>query len=227
VAFAAGLTGKALDSKIEELQPWNCIWDYYLMAFFESAGGVLGDEESEFTKDHSMFDAFSEGLGFAINLDNVKIGICRPISHIDNQERIHCEDGPAIIWLTGETQYWWHGVQVPAEWIEQKNTIDPKLGWSINNMEQKRCFFEIVGWVRVLEAVESTLIQEDETGKLLEASIPIDGQDPRMCRFVLVVCPTEGCKFALLVPPETTTAKQGVAGSWGLTPEEYNPIQHT
>ena len=40
---------------------------------------------------------------------------------------LHGESGPAIEFHDGHQVYAWHGTEVPAEWIERRETLDPSL----------------------------------------------------------------------------------------------------
>jgi len=225
VAKITGLTGDALAAKVAELKPNECIWGYYWMCFYECACGQLPDEP-QFTK-NSLRAAFDAGLGYLINLGSLKVGVGRPAMWIDDQTRLHREDGPAVIWADSDQQYWWHGVQVEQAWIMHPLEQDPHTAFTLTNMERRRAFFEIVGWERVLDALGATLVQQDDHGSLLEVAYALDDDSPK-ARFVRVVCPSTGRNYIFRVPPTTTTAKQGVAGSWGLPAEALDAVvQHT
>ena len=72
---------------------------------------------------------------------------------VDEQRRPHCADGPSHVWRDGVRLYHWHGVRVPAQWIEAKDTVDPRLVLSWSNVEQRRALAEILGWTRVLDVL--------------------------------------------------------------------------
>ena len=75
----------------------DCIWDYYYMAFYESACSVLENRdfpEAEFIY-QSLYPAFEAGLGWIVNLGGLVVGVCLPEAYRDDQMRIHKENGPA------------------------------------------------------------------------------------------------------------------------------------
>lgn len=201
-----------------------CVWNYYLMAFYESSCSILPDknfEGSEFIY-QSLFPAYEAGLGFLICLGPLVIGVCMPEAHLDEDARIHRESGPAIVW-GDDKYYWWHGTEVPAEWIEDKENVDPSLALTWDNVEQRRALSEILGWDKVLELLDCNILQEDGFGELMEVDLPDAGQS----RFVRVKCAT-GRVFCLPVPNEMNTAHQAVAWSYGITdPDEYDPEVRT
>ena len=138
----------------------------------------------------------------------------------DAERRLHCEDGPAILCRDGFAVHAWHGTRVPADWIEQTADVDPKLALTWENIEQRRCLAEIVGWDKVLDQLSPVVVDEDspEVGKLLRVDLP----DAPGEQFLQVRCGT-GRTFVLPVPPEMTTARQANAWTYGLNPEEWSP----
>lgn len=139
----------------------------------------------------------------------------------DDQNRLHCEDGPAIRYSDGYAIYSWHGTRVPSDWIENKGTLSPETALTWDNVEQRRAACEILGWARVLRELNAHVIDCDEDaeiGTLVEVDIPEIGKE----RFLKVLCGT-GREFAIPVPPEMKTALEANAWTYGLEPWEYKP----
>lgn len=132
----------------------------------------------------------------------------------DDQNRLHCENGPAILYRDGYSIYAWHGVRTPAEWITNKGELTAKAALTWKNMEQRRAACEIVGWARVLRELNASIIESDEDpmiGTLLEVDIPDIGKE----KFLKVLCGT-GREFAIPVPPKMKTALEANAWTYGL-----------
>jgi hypothetical protein len=124
--------------------------------------------------------------------------ICRDAEH-----RPHSAEGPALAWRDGWEQFYWHGVKVPRAWIESPKTMDPHLAVTHPNAEKRRCAAEIMGWDRVLRELSARTVDTDvdpRVGELVETVIAGNTE-----RFLRVVCGT-GRRFAIPVPPETSTA---------------------
>ena len=138
---------------------------------------------------------------------------------IDDNNRPHCEDGPSHRWTDGWSIYNWHGVSVPKEWIENKETLTAKIALTWENIEQRRCACEILGWATILSELNATIIDTDidpEIGELLEVELPDLGKE----KFLKVLCGT-GRTFALPVPPEMTTALEAQAWTWGMDKNDF------
>jgi hypothetical protein len=75
----------------------------------------------------------------------------------DDQNRLHCEDGPAIRYRDGYSVYSWHGTRIPAEWIEKKSELTAQTALTWENIEQRPCACEIIGWATILRELDSTI----------------------------------------------------------------------
>lgn len=153
--------------------------------------------------------------GWVVAFDELAIISDRPTKNsFDEQGRVHCEDGPAISYRDGTEVYVWHGTTIPENWIKDKSSLTAKIAISWENIEQRRCACEILGWDRVLEELSCRVIDEDEDpmiGTLLEVDLPELGKE----RFIKVLCGT-GRTFAIPVPPEMNTALEANAWTYGL-----------
>jgi hypothetical protein len=141
---------------------------------------------------------------------------------MDDQERLHSENGPAILYRDTFAVYSWHGVQVPAEWIRDKS-LDAKTALTWSNMEQRRAACEILGWINVLAQLKAKSLDKDEDpmiGELLEVKIPDLGKE----RFLKVLCGT-GRTFAIPVPPTVKTALEANAWTFGVDPEKLRDLE--
>ena len=145
------------------------------------------------------------------------------IIKFDDNNRLHCEDGPAIKYRDGFSIFSWHGTIIPGEWLAKKPSAKEAL--AVPNMEKRRAACEIVGWDNILNELDATSIDKDpdpQIGELLEVNIPDIGKE----KFLRVTCGT-GRQFSIPVPPDMKTALQSNAWTWGLEPHEYKPEVRT
>lgn len=141
---------------------------------------------------------------------------------VDAENRPHCENGPSHRWRDGWSLYHWHGVKIPAEWIENKATLTAKTALTWPNVEQRRAACEIMGWVNILRELNAETIDKDddpEIGELVEVTLEGNRE-----RFIKVLCGTSR-EFALPVPPETKTALEGNAWTYGVEPDLLKHIE--
>jgi hypothetical protein len=157
-------------------------------------------------------------------LGSMRIGIGLPEAHREENRRIHSSRGPAIVWGDSR-QWWWRGVRVEQAWIEDPESVDPKIFWEEENEERRRALAEILGWERILDSGDSRVIQTDETGQLVEADLEDD--EGGKAKFCDVRCPSTGRRYLLRVPPTTESCREGVAWTFDLPSHEWNPLHQT
>lgn len=142
----------------------------------------------------------------------------------DDQNRLHCENGPAIEYGDGTVVYAWHGVSVPDAWIADKeNALTAEIALTWENIEQRRAACEILGWAKVLEKLNARVVDADEDpqiGTLLRVDIPEIGEE----QFLKVQCGT-GRTFAIPVPPTVKTALEANAWTYGMDPEQLRDLE--
>jgi hypothetical protein len=149
---------------------------------------------------------------------------CEPPSKqsVDENGRLHCADGPAMVCRDGWEVYAWHNVRV-----ERAVIMDDPATWTLadimaeQNAEVRRVKLERFGGERLRD--HATLRQQDDTGRLYELAVPGDDEP---CVFVDVENSTpepDGTfkRYCLMVPPTTRTCTEGVAWTFGLSPTEY------
>lgn len=164
-----------------------------------------------------MEKAFRNGLWLYWITSTHVICVEQPSLSIEN-DRLHRADGPAVEWPAGERYWFWRGTQVPQEWIETPALLLPKKAIAWPNVEQRRAACEIIGWGKVLTALNAKVIDDDdpEIGQLVEVSLPDSGKE----KFLRVRCGT-GREFALPVPRNMKTAIQAQAWTWGLSTKQF------
>jgi len=191
------------------------------LSFYDYMQNVLGVD----------FDGKLDGLwavaktcGWVSCYDTLAIVQDRPL-HIkmDEDNRLHCENGPAILYDDGFAVYAWHGVRIPGEWITNKGSLTPKIALTWENMEQRRAACEILGWVHILNELDAKVLDVDpdpQIGTLVEVNIPEIGKE----RFIRVLCGT-GREFAIPVPPDMKTALEANAWTYDIDPDLLKTLE--
>ena len=172
----------------------------------------------------SDFQALRDAAGWVMPYTHICFVSQRP-NHLelDENERLHCETGPAMVYSDGFMVHAWHGTVFPEEWAKTKPTAHDALYW--RNIEQRRVACEILGWEAILGELDCVSLDKDEDpeiGELVSVKMPGTAED----KFLRVTCGT-GRKFSLPVPSELITARQANAWTWGLSPDQYNPEVRT
>jgi hypothetical protein len=143
--------------------------------------------------------------------------------------RLHCPDGPAVVFGDGWSVYAWHGTRVPAALIENGwDAVEIMAEW---NTEIRRCAIEKLGW----NAFEQYLIpvasvpDPGNPGQVLTlCDLPGPIRDLYRGPVRLLLCSngtpeSDGTRrrFALQVSPHHTDPVAAAADLYGWTRREY------
>lgn len=161
--------------------------------------------------------------GWVLAFDELVVLSKKPI-HIkfDDENRTHCEDDYAIKYADNTGVAMWHGTRIPAEWVLDKSTITPEVCLQWEDVEQRRCACEIIGWANVLESLHAKTIDEDSdptVGTLVEVDLPGVGVE----RFLIALDPNTERNVGLPVPKEMNTALEANSWTYGLDIKEFKP----
>lgn len=171
-------------------------------------------------------------------------------ARFDNEGRLHCEDGPAMLFSDGMKIYFIHGIEVGSAVIESPHEIPIAMIRDCKNVEQRRILIERYGKDRYVTALGLKPVHKDDWGELYKAPVPNDedltmvkvvnntpepctcGAHPKGMRAVGSKCPQCGtpCVFKdywLSVPPSMKTAKEAVAWTWAKPADEFHPVQRS
>jgi hypothetical protein len=136
---------------------------------------------------------YAKSCGVLYAYKNLAIVSNRPsVLNRDAAGRLHSETGMAMQFRDGYGFYAWHGVRVPAKWIEDRANLDPNEVIKVSNVEQRAAGAAICGWQKMLSVLKQRVIDRHpnpEIGSLIELSLP--GLD-RPGRFLKAQCPRNG-----------------------------------
>ena len=173
-----------------------------------------------------MFEALEAGaFALWIGAETIYVAVIPSVVKVDEQRRLHCEDGPAFAWVDDIREYYWRGVNVPAEWITDPSSIKAEAALAEPNLERRRAACALIpgGWEVILKKLQATTIDKDgdpQIGELVEVGLPGEGGETITARYLRVQCGT-GRKFAVCVPPDTKTALDAQAWMLGLPKKEF------
>jgi hypothetical protein len=146
----------------------------------------------------------------------------------DEAGRLDRGDGPALAFPDGFALYAWRGMPVPADFLRELTALTPERIRTEENAELRRVMLEHYGYDRYLAESGAVPVHRDETGVLWR--IALDGdEDVVMVEVVNSTPEPDGTSrtYWLRVPPATRTAKEGVAWTFGLTADGYEPLRQT
>jgi hypothetical protein len=225
-----GFDDEAVIAALQELDngfitnPWLNEWMGCWVSFYAWCSKIV-DYNPEDLRKLKILEKLTAAAGWVYPFEEVCFCCRRPITKWNLEDPsmgtpvLHNPTGPAIEFRDGMKEYHWRGTKVPAEWIEDKENVDPKLALTWRNIEQRRALAEIIGWKKVIDQLDAKVIdadEDDEIGTLLEVELPEVGK----ARFLKVECAT-GRTFVLSVPIEMKTALEANAWTFpGMTVED-------
>lgn len=144
---------------------------------------------------------------------------------LDGEGRPHAEGGPALAWADGTNIYAWHGREVPADIVDRNRLVTPSRISREMDPERRWVLIERYGLGRYLLESGASEIQRDDCGRLYRLT-RLRSEPLAAVRVVNRTPEPDGSarEFWLCVPPTMTTARQAVAWTFGLSPDEYDPL---
>jgi hypothetical protein len=146
----------------------------------------------------------------------------------DNVGRLHRGEGAACEFPDGYGLWAWRGMPIPESLAADLPTLTAKRIRREENAEIRRVMLEHFGYDRYMREVGAHKMGSDETGILWRVNL--DGDEPLVMVEVVNSTPEpDGTSrvYWLRVPPSTRTAREGVAWTFGLTADEYQPLVQT
>ncbi|KAF0650419.1 hypothetical protein K701_07565 [Streptomyces fradiae ATCC 10745 = DSM 40063] len=153
----------------------------------------------------------------------------RPVElHRDEAGRLDRGDGPALAYGDGFALHAWRGMPVPAAFPAELRALTPERIRTEENAELRRVMLEFYGYDRYLRESRAKPVHRDDTGVLWRIPLP-DDEDVAMVEVVNSTPEPDGTSrtYWLRVPPDTRTARQGVAWTFGLEADAYAPLRET
>ena len=154
----------------------------------------------------------------------------------DDRGRLHCDTGPACAYPDGWAIYAVHGVRVPRYVIEELAQIDVVRIGAETNAEVRRVMIERYRYgedvsgsaAYVRDSGAKRLDHDERFGTLWRRDLPND--EPIVMIEVINSTPEPDGRFKrywLRVPPDTKTAHEAVAWTFGVPAKDYSPTVET
>ncbi|MEV0901732.1 DUF6745 domain-containing protein [Actinoplanes sp. NPDC049802] len=146
----------------------------------------------------------------------------------DNVGRMHRGEGPAMEFADGYGLWAWRGMPIPSALAAELPSLTVDRVRRETNAEIRRVMLEHFGYERYLREAGARRMSADETGTLWWLDLP--GDEPLAMVEVINSTPEpDGTSrvYWLRVPPRTRSAREGVAWTFGLTENEYQPLIQT
>ncbi|MTE21923.1 hypothetical protein F0L17_22980 [Streptomyces sp. TRM43335] len=170
--------------------------------------------------------AVARAAGWWWPYEKVAVVAERPLElHRDEAGRLDRSDGPALAFPDGFALHAWKGMPVPADFLAELGSLTPERIRAEENAELRRVMLEHHGYDRYLTESGARPVHRDSTGVLWR--IDLEDDEPVVAVEVVNSTPEPDGTYRtywLRVPPTTRTAREGVAWTFGLHPDAYEPM---
>lgn len=151
------------------------------------------------------------------------------IIHTDSENRLHSDNGPALLWK-GLTDYYWHGTRVPAHVIEHPGAITLDDIHFNRNMEIRRVMLERYGLDRFITNSRAKVI-DTETFRGRTYTL-YQHKHPSLTETIVVARVTNATPepngsfkdYWLRTPPWMTRVIDAVAWTFNMQPGDYRRL---
>jgi hypothetical protein len=167
--------------------------------------------------------------GFAYTPLTRTFFICKfPEVHVDEQLRLHCDNGPAIEFLDRFRIYALRGVPVVDSIVEFPHLLTVNQIDDERNVELRRVLIDRYGISSYLKDSGAGIMDRSDAGVLYLKQLP--GDEPIAIVQVKNSTPESDGSFKdyfLRVPPSVRTVQEAIAWTFGMAADEYNPTAET
>src|SRR5436309_1805863 len=145
---------------------------------------------------------------------------------LDQNDRLHSDDGMALRYPDGWGLYASRGVRVTEQVILRPETLTSKQILNERNVEIRRLMIERLGLKQFLSQARAKYLDADQGGTRRLYRITLPGDEPIVA--VRVRCPSTGQIYFLRVPPHLRSCRAAVAWTFGYEKiEDYQPTAET
>jgi hypothetical protein len=190
---------------------------------------IWPDHFSSIVDDLAMWKDLADNSSAVMCLDGVAFICEKPLSfHLNEDRRPHHPSEPFLTYSDGFADYAWDGVLVPKFVIEDPDSITCEVIEKTENVEVRRAMLERFGISRYISEAGVSPVHEDEYGTLYRRELA--GDEALVLLKVINSTPEpDGTykEYFLRVPPDIETAKQAVAWTFDIEPDDYRPQVQT
>lgn len=169
-----------------------------------------------------LANILGSGLMHAYCFENLVLWCPKPNRVEGEDDRLHHENGPALMWNNHYRLYYWQGIPVPAKLIEAPELISRQDLEEHKDPAIRNCFLEKLGWKKLSELYHLQVIDIDKDNQnnqqMLFRCRTIDFASGEQCQFARVHSPTTQRNYFVKVPPQLNNVWDAVG--WVLSQYE-------
>ncbi len=148
---------------------------------------------------------------------------------VDSEGNLHNSIGSALKYRDDWETFAWHGTFVPDRFLAFAIKKDVTEIFYEPNVEIRRMMLEMYGLEAFIKDSGARIVQKDKCGELYRQEFGDNHEDIVIVHVINSTPEPDGSynHYFLRVPPETQTAREGIAWTFGMTADEYDPLKET
>lgn len=196
---------------------WAAYYEYYKMV----GGDTISNNE------HRL-KIVKDGIWDCIITNDIAIVSRRPYKvRLDDQQRLHSIDNPALEWNDGHKLYFVSGVNMPAKYFLEPDALTPQEVINQTNVEVRKGLIQMLGVEKFIALCGGTVVDEDKDEEdMPRRLIRLNTKTSNGENFTVleVECPSKHDKHYLFVPPTMTRCRQAAAWTLRVEEDQYSPL---
>jgi hypothetical protein len=161
----------------------------------------------------------ASGLYETYVFDGLCVVCSTPKVNQDEKNRLHCETGPSAIWPDGFSMWYYHGMNIPGHWVEDKESITSDEIKKESNAEKRRTLRDLLGAEKYYGKLGGVNeidrdIDNQNNEMVLYESKEIDTVVNKKIQYLEVICPSTERKYVLYPTKECKNAWEAKASTF-------------
>jgi len=208
---------------------WDTAWGAAWAAAIQNAGLDKDPKVAKFIAlEAKLLQALEAGLGWFFPMQDQLLLVPMPQLKVSD-ERLHSEDGPAVLWRGGLSYHFLHGVRLDEKLWQKITTkkLTGKEALSLENIEQRMVALKLMDPEKMLKSIGAKLVNSSLRGNYLY-QVPA-GVFSITAWFLKYQDPSTGRLYVSGIDPEYAAehplADECMAWKFGLEPEQYEQLR--
>jgi len=188
-------------------------------SWFDFCRSVFGSKPQ---KEWAAYQSLAKYAGWMFPYGKFCVLCDRPrVLRLDNENRVHAEGEPAIQFADGFSAYAYHGVSLPEKYGKlHPSQWRPEWLLSERNAELRRVLIQGIGYDRMCQELQATLLDAWQEYQLLRIDSPVETEAMHLLK---MTCPSTGYVHAMRVPPDLESAREAIKWiNWEIDPSEFS-----
>lgn len=178
------------------------------------------------TNDYRRFREWVKtGIWETLWFEDLCVVVCRPsVIKKNSNDQLHCTNGPAAMWPSGETYWFLNGINVKEKIVLHPEKLTKEEIFGEMNVDVRREMLRQIGMDRFVMLTKPKILDKQGHYELLSIDLSDSLKD---CRYLKMKNPSIGTFHVEGVERECETVDQAINWRAGDIKKQWKPIQLT